>query len=284
MILGRVWYQGEWSEAVVVWGSLGVHLVSGLLGRGAKIWERRERRKRRRGVVRDLVEKAGQGEARDLDLEGGNRILRGGNAEEKVEDDDDAGLKGEDTTLDITTSEGMATPEDQDVVPPPPVATTLLGPLTLHDLSGYALLLPLAHHTLLHRLLPSSGPSPISPSLLSYSFVSYSLSPSSPGGSPLRAVLSALSYATVLSLGTYHFLSGLRRILDPTAPPGLRTRKRRNKKGRIVNEGRAWGAAFGAVLVGVGIGVLRLGREGQLVPEWLGRRYELVLRRGWGLV
>lgn len=252
MVLGRVMYQGEWGESIFVWGSLGVHVVSGVLGRVLKGLERRERSRRRRVEVRRDAEK-GMGGEEELSLDDG-RIV-----ELSADDDDDEGTEEDEFKMDSTPIE-------------PPSPTSYLPPISLHQVTGY-LLLPLTlHHAYLHRLLPSSPTPPISslsPTLLSYSFVSYSLSSS-------HALASSIAYISLLSVGSYHALAGIRRLADPTAPRGL-VKKRRREGRRGVN---GWRVAYAGVMGGVGIGLARLASEGSGVPEWMGRRYEEVLRRG----
>lgn len=236
MVLGRVWYQGDWSEAVVVWGSLGVHLGSGILGRLLKVYERKERRRRRK--VNMLKEDAENAFAE--------------------------GKKEEVTTIDV-----------------PLHTTSYLSLIPFHQLTGY-LLLPLAiHHSWTHRLIPSDPTPPISglsPTLFSYSFVSYSLSSLSSA-----RFLSALSYTAITVLGGYHALSGLRRIAYPMAPRGLKPRARIEGRGVMEEVSRrSWQGAYAVLLVGVGIGVGKIATNA--VPAWLGRRYEDVLRVGFPAV
>lgn len=246
MVLGRVLYQGEWGEWIFVWGSAGVHVLSGVVGRVLKGVERRERSRRRRVDVRRDAEK-GMGGEEELSL--GGRIVE---LSPNDDDDDDDGSKS--FSLDSTPAS-------------PPSALAYLPPISLHQITGYLLLPLAAHHAYLHRLLPSSPSPPISslsPTLFSYSFVSYSLSSS-------HALASSIAYVAVLSIGSYHALAGIRRLADPTAPRGLRRRR----------DGRnGWRVAYVGVVGGVGIGLARLASEGRGVPEWMGRRYEEVLRRG----
>lgn len=62
MLVGRELYQGEWTEPVLVWGSLIVHVVSGVARNGLMRVKRKERRKRRRAEVKRLAEE-GVGES-----------------------------------------------------------------------------------------------------------------------------------------------------------------------------------------------------------------------------
>lgn len=181
-------------------------------------------------------------------------------------------IKEEDNTTEFIESFIV---KDDDTLPKiqieaPPTRVSHFGPVSLQHLTGYFLIPIALHHSYLHRILPASNKHlSLSPTLLSYSFVSYSLSSS-------YALLSAISYATVLSLGSYHALSGLRRILYPMAPRGL---------GRRTIEGGGkgiWMISYGVTVFSVLVGVARLAGEGG-TPRWLGRRYHDVLREGFTL-
>lgn len=226
-ILGRVWYQGEWSEGVVVWGSLIVHVGSGILKRAVKSFERVERRKRRR-----IAEKSKE--------------------ESRV-------------SIETIEVEGEEAEEEVEVVKASTL-NSLLGLVTIQHVTGY-LLIPIAlHHSWLHRLLPATQiHKHLSPTLISYSFVSYSLSKS-------YALVSAIGYASVLSLGSYHSLSGIRRILFPISPIGL---GRRTEK-----DSQAWKVGFVGLLATVGLGVVRLSAD-RTTPNWLGKRFDAVLVDGF---
>lgn len=255
MVLGRVWYQGEWSEAVVVWGSLALHVASGVLGRVVKAYERKERRTRRLLDARSSAEHSVVEE-----LTSDSLIATVGDGEL---------TELESPSLERSSSTMVLEDEEEPIVVKP-APLSLLGPVTLHHITGYVLL-PLAlHHSYLHRILPSSAAYlSLSPTLLSYSFVSYSLTTT-------YALVSAVGYAAVLSVGSYHALSGLRRIVDPTAPRGLV--KRGGKRGA-----GTWKVAYVVTLASVGLGVARLAGEGGSTPKWLGRRFDVVLREAFVL-
>lgn len=278
MVLGRVWYQGEWSEAVVVWGSLGVHVVSGVLGRIVKSWERKERRRRRmQGAKFEAVEKNGvEIERVKLEAEQSDSVEVVNVLTQPLEKKEGKVLTEEEEFDEMVEEEALIHPTQVEAERTPDVTTGVssIGPITIHHITGY-LLLPLAlHHAFLHRILPAFPSAPynsLSPTLMAYSFVGYSLAAST----PLIAALSTLSYSAVLSLGSFHALSGLRRIMDPTAPIGLRARS--------TERGRKWETSYVVLLASIGVGVARLASEGQSVPGWLGKKYEIVLSKGFAL-
>jgi succinate dehydrogenase/fumarate reductase cytochrome b subunit len=141
----------------------------------------------------------------------------------------------------------------------------------LHQITG-SLLIPLTlHHVRLHRFLPSHH---ALSSFFSYSFVSFSLAPSSP-----YRYVSTIAYGLLASLATYHALVGLRILWDPTAPRSLMPRRSDRKKG--VTRGRGWQVGMVGIVGGVGLGVARIAGSGK-GPEWIGKRYAGVLRQGWG--
>ena len=255
MVLGRVYYQ-EKLEKVVVWGAVAVHLSSGIAGRALKSFERRERRSRRKEEAR----RGAMVEGKDVQLEDFtiNPVLTPRHDEGKEEDDTTEFIESyvvKDDTL----------PKIQ--IESPPTRISHFGQVSLQHLTGY-LLIPIAlHHSYLHRILPASEHHrSLSPTLLSYSFVSYSLSSS-------YALISAVGYAAVLSLGSYHALSGLRRILYPMAPRGMGR--------RTIEGGRGgWMITYGVTVFSVLVGVVRLAGEGG-TPRWLGRRYHDVLKEGF---
>ncbi|GAA6011531.1 hypothetical protein JCM11491_004678 [Sporobolomyces phaffii] len=174
---------------------------------------------------------------------------------------------------------------DDDDAPSPTTADTrpLKPALTTHHVTGYVLVPIVLHHVWLHRILPASPAPPISalsPSFFNYTFTAEALT------NPSRAlrVASAASYAALTALAVYHALVGLRILADPTAPRSLAPKRRRRSRGR----GRAWQAAWTAVVVGVGVGTARIaGAFGAerigTHPDWIAKRMDYVLRRGWGL-
>ncbi|KAK4705349.1 hypothetical protein P7C70_g856, partial [Phenoliferia sp. Uapishka_3] len=266
MVLGRVWYQGEWSEAVVVWGSLAAHIASGVLGRVAKTAERKERRKRRRRVVLFDAENS-VGKEEEIDWERKSLLEKRGGEDE----DEDELLKDEIAAFE----EPSATISD----PYPSRIPTFdfLGPITLVHVAGYILIPITLNHSFLHRVLPSSSRVPyssLSPTLFSYSYVAYALS------APSHRVKSAIGYALLTIVGGYHAIAGIRKLLDPMAPPGLRPRRTKEGGGTVRKvRNRGWQGLYLGGLVGVGIGLARLAGEGKGVPEWIGRKYEVILQR-----
>ncbi|GAA96014.1 hypothetical protein E5Q_02674 [Mixia osmundae IAM 14324] len=151
MLLGREWYQGGKKELIVVWGSLGVHLLSGVLKRISKT-------------------------ARVYRLRQGRHLSA---KQETIESKQvDAKLH---KSLSYTPS--------------------------LQARTGYLLVPIVAIHSLTHRVWPASSKAPykgLSPSLLSYNFVSYSLQN--------YTISSIVGYGSLILLATYHFTSGRGRL------------------------------------------------------------------------
>lgn len=259
MVLGRVWYQGEYSETLVVWGSLAAHIASGVLGRAVKAVERTERRKRRR---REVLFDAEKSVGSELDATVQRRASLG------RPDDEDELLEDE-----IRAFEEIAPASAQAATTTP--ALDLLGPFNLSHLTGYVLIPMVLKHGFLHRILPSFSSAPflsLSPTLFSYSFVSYSLS------APSHRTKSAIAYTAILVVAGYHAISGLRRIIDPMAPRGLRPKRAQEGEGVVGKvRRRGWQGVYLGGVVAVGIGMARLAAEGNGVPLWIGRKYEAVL-------
>ncbi|GAA5888230.1 hypothetical protein JCM6882_000330 [Rhodosporidiobolus microsporus] len=287
-LLAREVYQGEWSEPVLVWGSLGAHVLSGVAIRWAKVLQRLERRKVRKEEVKRRAREMASVKGGDLPGAAGQAGMvkfEGAVQDLVVEDVTDEEVEGE---LVATTT------ADEELVVPTTLPSSA-GPLfpvpNFHQKTGYLLLLPLLHHAYLHRLLPSSPLPPISslsPSFFSFSFPALALTHPH---LPLR-IASAAGYASVTLLAAYHGLVGWRVLLDPTAPRSLKPRRRRagEKDGwsRTVTRGREWQAAWVALVAGVGVGTARiagyLGAERSVrLPEFVARRMDFVLRKGMGM-
>lgn len=64
MLIGRELYQGAWTEKVVVFGSVIVHVSSGVLRRGALAWQTGQRRRQARASARAT----GKSQSRGLKL------------------------------------------------------------------------------------------------------------------------------------------------------------------------------------------------------------------------
>lgn len=203
MVLGRVYYMGEWSEGVVVWGSLAVHIASGVTKRLVKGWERKERRKVRRAELKGMAESGGK----SIVVVEGEKLK-----DEKVVEVEDE-EKNDETDLEKASSEKdvleeIESEKEIEVInlKTTVASTSFLGPFTLHHITGYILIPFALHHSWLHRLLPATPTAPISglsPTLFSYSFVSYSLT------APTYRLISAVSYAAMATVGTYHVVSFL---------------------------------------------------------------------------
>lgn len=173
--------------------------------------------------------------------------------------------------LDDDLPEITLSPSEED----PSLSTTLIvatPPTTLHQISGYLMIPLLAHHTFLHRYLPLT--TNLS-TFFSFSFVSHSLS------SRTYSLLSVLAYSSLTTLATYHTLVGIRVLLDPTAPKSLMPSRR--SQGRKTRRG--WQVGFVGAVAGVGLGLAKLAVGGKKVkgPEWIGKKYDGVLRQGWGM-
>lgn len=135
-----------------------------------------------------------------------------------------------------------------------------------HSLTGFLLVPVVAGHSWSHRILPAKKG--VSPSLLSYQFVSYSLAK--------YPVTSWLSYGILTLATTYHAAGGLRMILSDL--PQLSVRR----KAARLPDNKAAQAGYAGVVGGVGIGLFNLARISGDVPAWLGRRYAEVLQSAYG--
>ncbi|KAG0665898.1 hypothetical protein C6P46_005992 [Rhodotorula mucilaginosa] len=284
-LLGREVYQSEWTEPILVWGSLTTHVLSGIALRWLRVWERVERRKVRKEEVKRR--------AREL------ATIRPG----RVEDELPALAKRTELEKDLVEDDldeaeaelvATTTSDEEIVVPASKAAAAPLFPLpNVHERTGYLLIPFLAHHAWVHRLLPASPLPPISslsPSFFNYSFTALSLTHES---LILRAG-SAVSYAAVAGLATYHGLVGWRIMLDSTAPRSLAPRRKRSTESHNslihqLTRGREWQAAWIALVTGLAVGTARIAgylggeRIGQL-PSFVTKRMEYVLRRGFAQI
>ncbi|BGP46128.1 hypothetical protein JCM10450v2_001968 [Rhodotorula kratochvilovae] len=281
LLLGRELYQGEWTEPVLVWGSLSAHVLSGVALRWLKVLERTERRKVRREAVKRRARELATVKADELP---GPDFSRANELERNLAVDEVDELEAE-LVATTTTDEELVVPAAV------PAASGPLFPLpNLHQQTGYLLLPFVLHHAWMHRLLPASPLPPIlalSPSFFNYSFTSLALNHDS---LVLRAG-SALSYAALTGLATYHGLVGARVLLSPIAPRSLAPRRKRagerDSTRRKITGGREWQAAWVALVAGVAVGTARiagyLGGEkgGVRTPDFVARRMEYVLRRGF---
>ncbi|GAA5833319.1 hypothetical protein JCM11251_005202 [Rhodosporidiobolus azoricus] len=287
-LLARELYQGEWSEPILIWGSLGAHIASGITLRWLKVLQRLERRKVRREEVKKRAREMATVKGSDLPGPSAGALgmskFEGAVQDVVVEDADEGEVEAELVAM-TTTDEELVVPAVS------PSASASIFPLpNFHQKTGYLLILPLVHHLYLHRLLPSSPFPPISslsPSFFSFSFPALALTHSS---TYLR-LSSAVGYASVTLLASYHGLVGWRILLDPTAPRSLAPRRRRSgeKDGlrQKITMGREWQATWVALVAGVGVGTARiagyLGAERSVkLPDFVARRMEHVLRKGMG--
>ncbi|GAA5862123.1 hypothetical protein JCM8547_007746 [Rhodosporidiobolus lusitaniae] len=278
LLLVREVYQGEWSEPVLVWGSLAVHVGTGVAVRWLTVLERLERRKVRKMEVKGRAREMVQREAEEL---------LSTRVEELAQDLalDDVNEEEAELVATTTTDEEFVVPSSSSASPP------LFTPPNLHHKTGYALLPFVLHHAYLHRLLPSSPFPPISalsPSFFNYSFTALSLNHSN----PFLRFASIVGYAGVTLLGTYHALVGWRILLDPTAPRSLASRRKRAGEKvswvRRLTGKREWQAAWVALVAAIAGGTARIagfagGERSVKVPEFVARRMQYVLRRGMGM-
>ncbi|BGP13982.1 hypothetical protein JCM10213_005568 [Rhodosporidiobolus nylandii] len=292
-LLAREVYQGEWSEPVLVWGSLSAHVLSGIAVRWLGVIQRLERRAARREKVKRRARKAATVDAGDVLARGGAEpyplgpglgLSQASEAEkdlaiDELEEEEEAELVA--TT---TADEELVVPS---VAGPTPAVFQVPNG---HQAAGYALVPFLLHHAYVHRLLPASPFPPISslsPSFFSYSFPALALNHQD----IVLRIGSAISYAAVTGLATYHGLVGWRILLDPTAPRSLKPRRRRagEKDGlrRKVTGGREWQATWVALVAGVSVGTARIagylgGERTVKVPRFVAERMDYVLRKGFG--
>ncbi|GAA5996346.1 uncharacterized protein JCM10292_007548 [Rhodotorula paludigena] len=285
LLVGREVYQGEWTEPVLVWGSLTAHVLAGIALRWVKVAERVERRKvRREEVKRRARELASLSNGAEDELPG---LSKATELEKDLVADEVDELEAE---LVATT-----TADEELVVPAAvPASTAPLFPVpNVHQRTGYLLAPLVLHHAWMHRLLPASPLPPtlsLSPSFFNYSFTSLALN----HDSLILRLGSAASYAALTALATYHGLVGWRILLDPTSPRSLRPARRypgqKGSRVRKVTGGREWQAAWVGLVAGVAMGTARiagfLGGEkgGVALPAFVAKRMEYVLRRGFAQV
>ncbi|GAA5977956.1 hypothetical protein JCM10908_004175 [Rhodotorula pacifica] len=285
-LLGREIYQSEWTEPILVWGSLTTHVLSGITLRWLRVWERVERRKIRKEEVKRRARELATIRPGQVEDELPTLLARMTELEKDLIVEDEI----EETEAELVAT---TTNDEEIVVPASKPATPLFPVPNVHQRTGYLLIPFLAHHAWVHRLLPASPLPPISslsPSFFNYSFTALSLTHDS---LVLRAG-SAFSYAAVAGLATYHGLVGWRIMLDPTAPRSLAPSRKRAAKSRDslvyqVTRGREWQAAWIALVTGLAVGTARIAgylggeRIGQL-PAFVSNRMDYVLRRGFAQI
>lgn len=214
-VLGRVWYQGGLKEVVIVWASLGVHVVSGVVRRA---WRIRNQIVRRRELERAAKQAEGDPSAPEIASSHYRK---------------EAARRNWRTYL----------------------------PRNLNTLTGYLLVPLVVSHSLTHRILPSrttaTGATAISPAFLSFAYVSRNL--------VLHPFSATLAYAALALMGTYHAATGARVI----ASGGM-------KRAALRESGQR--GAWIAGVTALGLGLVRLGRDGKDVPLFLIKRYDAVLK------
>lgn len=175
------------------------------------------------------------------------------------------------------------------------LVSSRLPPLTVHHTTGYALIPVLLHHVYQHRWVPAFLNIT---SFFSFSFPAYSLS--SLNRNKVTRVAQAVSYASLIGLASYHALVGIRTIVWPTAPRSLRPSRRSSKSSRRKAVGsqlgdidtssladtiaeRGWQIGMAGLVGTVGLGVVRMvaSPTGAVVPTWLARKYDDVLKLAW---
>ncbi|CAD6574172.1 MAG: hypothetical protein CYPHOPRED_005313 [Cyphobasidiales sp. Tagirdzhanova-0007] len=139
----------------------------------------------------------------------------------------------------------------------------LLGSKTkrfsLHSIAGFVLIPVALGHSFTHRILPARKG--ISPSLLSYQFVSYSLF--------VYPFTSWTGYGVLILAASYHATGGLRTILSG------------RKKAARLPDSNAGQAGYAAAVGALGLGLVNLAFEGKEVPLWLARRYAEVVKAAY---
>ncbi|GAA5875273.1 hypothetical protein JCM16303_000565 [Sporobolomyces ruberrimus] len=280
LLIGRELYQGEWTEPILVYGSLIVHVGSGVVNRWLKVLQRIETRKWKREQLRTELKNITMAEGEEYyELPRMNQ----GEKELLVEE------------MDQLDAELVEQGSKEEIIVPSSTSSTssnsLIPPITTHQKTGYVLIPIVLHHLYVHRLLPSSPLPPISslsPSFFNYTFTSLSLNHSS----LYLRIASTLSYASLASIATYHAIVGLRILYDPTAPRSLQPKRPKAgppSRRRKLWRGREWQGVWTAVVVGLGVGTARiagkLGGEKMVGtnPEWITRKMDYVLKKGWGV-
>lgn len=179
MLLGRVWYQKSWSEPVIVWGALGVHLVSSIAKRTLLMWSTSRRAQQ------------GSQTAQASEIEGA----------------------AEEATSKIWINEGEVSKPSPQSAPSETTSTWLPSPATLHSWTGYLLIVPLLSHVKLTRLIPSRSQPPISslsPSEVDYTLITYGLNPQT--SDARRRTTSWAILLAMVSLSSWHVAGGTHRI------------------------------------------------------------------------
>ncbi|GAA5839834.1 hypothetical protein JCM3766R1_004626 [Sporobolomyces carnicolor] len=301
LLIGRELYQGEWSEPILVFGSLAVHVVSGVANRGLRVWQTIERRRWRRAQLRSEVNALACADEDDDARPGTERLAAMKEGEKNLLVDELDETDAAQVVIQVTSPEGEAQDpfnlDEQELLEarPSTAATgsiSVVPRLTSHQATGYALVPIVLHHLYVHRILPSSRLAPISslsPSFFNYSFTALALNHES----VYLRVASTVSYAALASVATYHALVGLRILSDPTAPRSLapkRSKAGQPSKRRKVTKGREWQAVWTAVVVGVGVGTARIAGRlgGERIasgsnPAWIAKRMDYVLKKGWAV-
>jgi succinate dehydrogenase/fumarate reductase cytochrome b subunit len=122
---------------------------------------------------------------------------------------------------------------------------------SLHAITGWILVPMTLAHAFTHRILPASRG--ISPSLLSYQFVSHALYDT--------PITSLAIYSTLVLSALYHGIAGARALLSG------------RKKAAKLYEGGLPSTGYAMLIGTIGLGLVNLMKEGPDVPVWLAKRY-----------
>ncbi|KAM0792184.1 hypothetical protein ACM66B_004881 [Microbotryomycetes sp. NB124-2] len=270
MLIGREYYQGGLKEIVVVVVSAGAHVVSGIVLRALKGFERASLK----DSVRTLAESVGEDE---LDMTALSGKPPASMPAKLAASQDHQHARPRQSLLDRIVATLRAIPRP-----------------TTHQMTGYALVPVLLHHSYIHRLVPAQLN--LTP-FFNYSFVHHSVR--SLSASKVVKVLHGVSYGVLASLATYHAVVGVRILSSGRTSPKSLVKRRSSSRRRgakldfqrddVRSEGEGgvgvWQVGFAAVVGSIGLGVARimLARD-QNVPTWLGVKYDDVLKRGWRLL
>ncbi|KAK4053698.1 hypothetical protein OIV83_001354 [Microbotryomycetes sp. JL201] len=265
MLLGREYYQGGLKEFVVVIVSAGAHVVSGVVLRVLKGVERAKLRDRLENMA-DAVEEE------ELDMIA-------------------LADKPPVTVRSSSVRVGQPTHGRQNIIETLRALVRAIPKPTTHQLTGYALIPVVLHHSYIHRFVPSSLD--LTP-FFNYSFVHHSVRTAS--ASKVVQTLHGLSYGLLASLATYHAIVGIRILSSGrTSPKSLSKRRSSRRKAAdpssldadvdVTGGIGSWHVGYAAVLGSVGLGVARIMlAANQNMPNWLGVKYDDVLRKGWKLL
>ncbi|CAO1626296.1 unnamed protein product [Jaminaea pallidilutea] len=265
MLLGRVWYQKSWSEPVIVWGALGVHLVSSIAKRALLMWS--------------MGRKAGKGSRSEASSEQ--------SSSSEIEE------AAEEATSKIWTKEGEVSKPTPQSPPAASTSTWLPSPATLHSWTGYLLIVPLLSHVKLTRLIPSRSQPPISslsPSEVDYTLITYGLNPQT--SDARRRTTSWAILLAMVSLSSWHVAGGTHRITQrwggrSRRTGGSKTPEQQAKKGAVSAHRRRrlelqrtlMPSLLGSAAVLLGTWSMSSDADAIVTQDsWMGKRLEAIYR------